>query len=74
MHPRWKTPYISILVQAFLSGAILLLIEVSQSVNSGYQILVDAAIVLYFIPFVYMYAACIKLAYRKVARKPLRLC
>jgi amino acid transporter len=65
MHPRWKTPYVSILVQACLSGAILLLIEVSQSVNSGYQILVDAAIVLYFIPFVYMYAACIKLAYRK---------
>lgn len=65
MHPRWKTPYISILVQAGLSGAILLIIQINESAFSAYQILVDAAIILYFIPFVYMYAAAIKLAYRK---------
>lgn len=65
MHPKWKTPYISILVQAGLSGAILLLIQIKESANHAYQILVDAAIILYFIPFVYMYAAAIKLAYRK---------
>ncbi|HXQ98415.1 MAG TPA: APC family permease [Candidatus Limnocylindrales bacterium] len=65
MHPRWKTPYISILIQAGLSGLILLVIQINESANSAYQILVDAAIILYFIPFVYMYAAAIKLAYRK---------
>ncbi len=65
MHPRWKTPYISILVQAGVSGVILLLIQINESANSAYQILVDAAIILYFIPFVYMYAAAIKLSYRK---------
>jgi amino acid transporter len=64
IHPRWKTPYVAILVQAGISGAILLLIQLSQTVNGAYQILVDAAIILYFIPFVYMYAAFIKLAYR----------
>jgi amino acid transporter len=65
MHPRWKTPYISILVQAGLSGVILLIIQINESANSAYQILVDAAIILYFIPFVYMYAAAIKLAYAR---------
>jgi amino acid transporter len=64
IHPRWKTPYISILVQAIISAVVLLLIQVNESANSAYQILVDAAIILYFIPFVYMYAAGIKLAYR----------
>jgi amino acid transporter len=64
IHSRWKTPYVAILVQAGISGAILLLIQLSQTVNGAYQILVDAAIILYFIPFVYMYAAFIKLAYR----------
>jgi amino acid transporter len=64
MHPRWKTPYMSILIQAGISGAILLLIQINETVNSAYQIVVDAAIILYFIPFVYMYAAAIKLAYR----------
>ena len=62
IHPRWKTPWISILVQAGISCAILLLIQVNESANSAYQILVDAGTVLYFSPFVYIYAAFIKLS------------
>jgi amino acid transporter len=64
IHPRWKTPWISILVQAAISGMILLVIQVNETANSAYQILVDAGTILYFIPFLYMYAAVIKLAYR----------
>ncbi|HTC92125.1 MAG TPA: APC family permease [Terriglobales bacterium] len=65
IHPRWRTPYISILVQAIISAMILLLIQINETVNGAYQILVDAATILYFVPFLYMYAAAIKLAYRK---------
>jgi amino acid transporter len=65
IHPRWKTPYVSILVQAGVSGAILVVSQVNQSTRSAYQILIDAAIILYFIPFLYMFAAVIKLAARK---------
>jgi glutamate:GABA antiporter len=65
IHPKWKTPYISILVQAVLSGAILLGSQINQTTRGAYQILIDAAIILYFIPFLYMFAAVIKLAYRK---------
>jgi len=64
IHPRWRTPYVSILVQAGISGTILLLSQINETTTSSYQILVDAAIILYFIPFLYMYAAVIKLAYR----------
>jgi amino acid transporter len=64
IHPRWQTPYIAILVQAVISGAILLLSQINETTISAYQILVDAAVILYFIPFLYMYAAAIKLAYR----------
>src|SRR5215469_2735799 len=65
IHSKWKTPWVSILVQATISGAILLLIQVNETANSAYQILVDAAVILYLIPFLYMYAAVINLAYRK---------
>jgi amino acid transporter len=65
LHPRWKTPYISILVQAVLSGAILLGSQISETAQGAYQLLVDAAIILYFIPYLYMFAAIIKLARRK---------
>lgn len=65
IHSRWKTPYISILVQAGVSGAVLLLSQINQSTRDAYQQLIDAAIILYFIPFLYMFAAAIKLARRK---------
>jgi amino acid transporter len=66
IHPRWKTPWVSILVQAAASCAILLLSQVkSRSVIAAYQVVVDATIILYFIPFLYMFAAVIKLSARK---------
>lgn len=65
IHSRWKTPYISILVQAILSGAVLLVSQINQTTRDSYQQLVDTAIILYFIPFLYMFAAAIWLARRK---------
>jgi len=65
IHPRWKTPYISILVQAGLSTAVLLLSQIrSAGVIAAYQLLVNAGIILYFIPFLYMFAAVIRLSVR----------
>jgi amino acid transporter len=65
IHPRWKTPHVAIVVQAGVSAAILLLIQINETANSAYQILVDATTIVYFISLIYMYAAAIKLAYRK---------
>ena len=65
LHPRWKTPYVSILVQAGFSAIVLLAIQVNQSVNGAYQILVDATNAIYFISLLYMYAAAIRLAYAR---------
>jgi glutamate:GABA antiporter len=65
IHPRWKTPYVSIIVQALVSGVILLISQISETARGAYQGLVDVAIILYFIPFLYMYAAAIKLAARR---------
>jgi len=66
IHPRWKTPYVSIIVQALVSGLILFLSQInSPSVKAAYQFLIDAAIILYFIPFLYMFASAIKLVGRR---------
>ena len=65
IHPRWKTPWVSILVQAGISAAILLGSQISETTQGAYQKLIDAGIILYFIPFLYMFAAVIKLARRK---------
>lgn len=64
IHPRWKTPWISILIQAGISGVILVFSQLGTTVIGAYQFLVSMSVILYFIPFLYMYAAAIKLAYR----------
>lgn len=64
IHPRWKTPWVSILVQGGLSGAILLISQINDTTRGAYQFLIDAAIILYFIPFLYMFAAVIRLGRR----------
>ena len=66
IHPRWRTPHVSIIVQAVVSGLILFLSQInSPSVKAAYQFLIDAAIILYFIPFLYMFASAIKLVGRR---------
>ncbi|PYP85961.1 MAG: hypothetical protein DMG65_19790 [Candidatus Angelobacter sp. Gp1-AA117] len=65
IHPRWKTPWISILIQAGISAVILVASQINTTLANGYQFLVDMSVILYFIPFLYMYAAVIKLAYRE---------
>ncbi len=64
VHPRWKTPYLSILAQAGISGLILVLSQVRATIMEAYQFLVDMSVILYFIPFLYMYAYIIKLRNR----------
>jgi amino acid transporter len=64
LHAKWRTPYVAILVQAGISLALLVLSNINETTSGAYQILVDAATILYFIPFLYMYAAAIKLAGR----------
>ena len=64
LHTRWRTPYVSMLIQAVLSAIILILAQLNESTAHAYQLVVDAAIILYFLPFLYMYAAVIKLAYK----------
>jgi glutamate:GABA antiporter len=63
IHPKWETPYVSILVQATISGFILLLSQVNETTVGAYQVLVSATNILYFIPFLYMYGAAIRLSY-----------
>src|SRR5438552_8734043 len=64
LHPKWRTPYVAIIVQAVLSGAILLIANANEKISGAYEILINATIIVYFIPSLYMFAAVIKLAYK----------
>jgi amino acid transporter len=68
IHPRWRTPHVSIVVQAVASALVLLLSQINESTRGAYQVVIDITIILYFIPFLYMFAAAVKLAGRPERR------
>jgi glutamate:GABA antiporter len=57
VHPKWRTPYVAILVQATLATVFLLLSVLGKgtSVEEVYLILLDTQILIYFIPYLYLF-------------------
>ena len=64
LHPRWKTPYVSILTQGVLATAFLLAIQLGESLRAAYLILVDMDVVVLLIPFVFIFSAGFKFGQR----------
>lgn len=69
IHPRWNTPAIALLVQGALAIAFTLLATAGSSVKNAYLFFADFTLVLYFIPYLYMFASGIVLR-RQVERAP----
>jgi amino acid transporter len=57
VHPRWHTPYVAILVQASLATVFLLLSVLGKGtdIEDVYLILLDTQILIYFIPYLYLF-------------------
>jgi amino acid transporter len=67
IHPRWGTPYVSLLVQAVAATLFLLMAQLGETVKAAYQIMVDMMVVVTFIPFLYIFGAGLKFASRIAA-------
>jgi amino acid transporter len=61
LHPRWRTPYVALLVQAAVAAGFIFLGQAGTSVHGAYDALVSMGIIAYFIPFLFMFAAMMKL-------------
>lgn len=72
VHPKWGTPYVAILVQACLASLALLLSVLGRGtrVETVYLILLDTQLLIYFIPFAYLFVSLIVLGRREPARTP----
>lgn len=57
VHPRWRTPHVAILAQGGLATIFLVLSVLGEgtTVEKAYIILLDTMILLYFIPYVYLF-------------------
>jgi glutamate:GABA antiporter len=57
IHTRWRTPYVAIIVQAVLATLFLLLSVLGKgtTVEKAFLILLDMSLLVYFIPYVYLF-------------------
>jgi amino acid transporter len=57
IHPRWKTPYVAILTQAVFATVFLMLSVLGKgtTVEKAYLILLDTMLLIYFIPYIYLF-------------------
>jgi glutamate:GABA antiporter len=60
LHPRWQTPYVALLVQAAISVVFVILGQAGTTVRGAYDVLVSMSVISYFVPFLYMFAAFVK--------------
>jgi amino acid transporter len=62
VHPRYGTPYPALIVHATISMALVALNSIGAGVQETFQKLLSLAVVLQLVPFLYMFAALLKLA------------
>ncbi len=61
LHPRWRTPWVALLTQFVLGVVFIFLGQAGTSVKGAYEVLVSMGVITYFIPYLYLFAAMIKL-------------
>lgn len=57
LHPKYKSPHVSLIVQGLLISVFFVVSIAGSQVQEAYSILYDMSVVLYFIPFLYLFAA-----------------
>jgi amino acid transporter len=64
LHPQYQTPHVALVVQALFSGLVVAMSFMGATVEQAYKTLLDLAVVLQLVPFLYMYGALVDLARR----------
>jgi amino acid transporter len=66
VHPKFGSPHIAIIVQGIVATAFIIMSFIGTSVREAYLILLDTTLLVYFIPYVYMFSAYIVLRRKNI--------
>ena len=61
VHPKWGTPAVALVTQAVCCVVFILLGQAGSTVHGAYQVLVTMTIITNFVPYLFMFAAMIRL-------------
>jgi amino acid transporter len=68
LHPRYATPYAALIVQGLVSLVLVVInFATAGGVQAAFQTMLSIAVVLQLVPFIYMFAALLKLAWNRDA-------
>lgn len=73
VHPRWGSPYVALLTQAGVSAVFVVLGQAGTSVRGAYDVFVAMSVITYFIPFLLIFAAWIRVQGRPADRDVMRV-
>lgn len=73
VHPKWGTPHVALLVQAICGAIFIALSQAGTSVYGAYEVLVSMGIITYFVPYLFVFAALIRLQREPVAAGTIRI-
>lgn len=66
-HPKWQTPHISILTLGLLASALLVLLQIGDTMRAAYDTIVSLMVVVGFIPFIYIFGCAWNAGHRVAA-------
>jgi glutamate:GABA antiporter len=61
VHPKWRTPHVALWTEAIITVVCVLLGQAGTSVRGAYNILVSMTVISLLLPFLYLFAAAIRL-------------
>jgi amino acid transporter len=60
-HPKYGSPHVAVTVQAVIASVFIVMSFVGATVEQAYLVLLDTTLLVYFIPYLYMFAAYVVL-------------
>lgn len=61
VHPRWGSPHVALLVQGIIASFFIVVSHLGAGPEEAYLVLVDTTLIVYFIPYLYMFLSLIRL-------------
>jgi amino acid transporter len=73
MHPRWNSPVTALVTQSAIAAVFILLSQGGTTVKGAYDVLVSTTVIVLLLPFLFLFAAAIKLAREPARTAPVRI-
>jgi amino acid transporter len=69
IHPRWGSPYVALLFQSAVVAVLVVVGQLGTSTKGAYDVLLSMTLIPTFVPFLFLFAAAIKVVWQERGRK-----